>query len=88
MSVCHRRHSGEDGVEEDESKKSKRHRNDKDRSSDKRDDDDRCCTALHSCNHRIHLPGHLVMLLVPACCVSCRQQGVSLHALGLLTFAA
>lgn len=44
MSVCHRRHSGEDGVEEDESKKSKRHRNDKDRSSDKRDDDDRCCT--------------------------------------------
>ena len=85
MSVCHRRHSGEDGVEEDESKKSKRHRNDKDRSSDKRDDDDRW---LHSCKHRIHLPGHLVMLLVPACCVSCRQQGVSLHALGLLTFAA
>ncbi|DBB01103.1 TPA: hypothetical protein ACH3X1_000995 [Trebouxia sp. C0004] len=36
-----RRHSGEDGVEEDDGKKSKRHRNDKDRSSDKRDDDDR-----------------------------------------------
>ena len=38
---AYRRHSGEEAVEEDDSKKSKRHRSDKDRSSDKRDDEDR-----------------------------------------------
>ena len=45
-----RRHSGEEAVEEDDSKKSKRHRSDKDRSSDKRDDEDRSVLCpYHKC---------------------------------------
>lgn len=49
LPLVYRRHSGEEAVEEDDGKKSKRHRSDKDRSSDKRDDDDRfvlCHTTI------------------------------------------
>lgn len=44
-----RRHSGEEAVEEEDGKKSKRHRSDKDRSSDKRDDDDRSAPRPSGC---------------------------------------